>query len=414
MSKQGKMGFGSRLMIGLQVALAGVLALAALVMLNWLAGRPGMRVRIDMTAKERNSLDGVSKLVLDSLREPVRIDVFFRPERKPLDQVVADAQARTMRLLILMEAASAGQVEVQVNDLSDRVATQERLQELRIRGLENCVVVSQGQAREVVSLYEDLATFQMGNPDPEAYRPPSLVDYQGERALIEGILKVTRGEKPKVVFVQGHGEPDLIGESEGELGRLHATLRDDGLALEVWNPLEDGDLPEDAVAVAVVGPTAPLGEELIDELEAYGLAGGRLLLAPPMNVEDLKRSGMGKLCARFGIEVGEGTVMQVHSVGGRPHFGKECMLFDALPQRMVRHPILTPIRNSGQSFKLSRMHPLRVARQMAASQSQSLPLVSTDPQRSWLDDPYPLDFQFMEGLEDFRAFDVMVLSLIHI
>ena len=409
MSRHGKVGRGSRLFITLQVLLAGVLALAVLLMVNWLAGRPGMRVRIDMTAKERNSLDEVSRLVLDSLREPVQMDVFFRPERKPLDVVVADAQARTLRLLVLMESAAAGRIEVRINDLSDRVATQERLEQLRIRGLANCVIVSQGRSREVVGLDSHLATFELGNPNPEAYRPPSLADYRGERALIEGILKVTRGERPKVLFLDGHGEPDMIGETEEELGRLHATLRDDGLELERWNPLEDGEIPADTVAIAVVGPTAPLGEELIDDLEAFALEGGRLLLAPPANVTDLKRSGITTLCDRFGVEVGEGTVMQIHinPETKRLGFGQECQWYDALPQRMVRHPILDAIQGTGQSFKLVRMHPVRVVRQIGASQARSVPLLSTDPQLSWLDDPYPLNFQWEEALEDRRAFDVM-------
>ncbi len=405
----GRVGRGSRLVIGTQVLVAGALALAALIMVNWLAGRPGVRMRLDLTAKARNSLDPASELVLDSLQEPVSIDVFFRRERQPLTDLVAEVQGRTMKLLILMEAESAGQVEVRVNDMTDRVATQERLRELRIRGLENCLIVSRGNAREVVSMYGDLAEFDLGNPAPDSFKPPSVLAYSGERAIVAALLKVTRGERPRVLFLEGHGEPAMMGESEDSLGRLHATLRDDGLTLETWNRLEDGPLPEDATAIAIVGPTQPLGEELIDELEAYARAGGRLMIAPPANVEDLKRCGLMELSMRFGIELGEGTVMQVYvnPDTGRPQFGQYCQQYDAQPQLMRRHPVLDAIRNTNSSFKMVRMHPVRVASQITKGQGLSMPLVETPPNSSWLDDPYPLNYQWDEGLESFRSFDVM-------
>ncbi|MGK0220740.1 MAG: hypothetical protein ACI9HE_004252, partial [Planctomycetota bacterium] len=130
--------------IGLQVLIAGVLALAAVVMVNWLAGRPGVRTRVDFTHTGRNSLDVATQLVLESLREPVEVDIFFRAARAPMTERVYEVQMRTKKLLALSESLSAGLVQVRENDLMDRLAVQERMQQLHIRGLENCLVVSQG------------------------------------------------------------------------------------------------------------------------------------------------------------------------------------------------------------------------------------------------------------------------------
>ena len=75
--------------IGSRVVLGGLLALAVVVLVNWLAGRPGMRLRVDLTSAGSSSLDPATDRVLKALPGPVTVDVFFRPEAAPLDQVAA-------------------------------------------------------------------------------------------------------------------------------------------------------------------------------------------------------------------------------------------------------------------------------------------------------------------------------------
>lgn len=395
--------------IGLQVLMGGVLALAAVVMVNWLAGRPGVRQRVDFTSTGRNSLDLATRLVLESLREPVEVDIFFRPAHQPMTAKVYEVQSRTKKLLALSEALSAGQLQVRENDLMDRLAVQERLQQLHIRGLENCLVVSQGSARAVVRLWGDLADFDLGNPDPNNFRPPSILSFNAERELVEAILKVTRGERPKVLFLTGHGEIPLMDSEEESLGKLHAALRDDGLGVETWNRLEDGEFPEDTALIAVVGPTDPLADELLDELEAFARGGGRLLIAPSGVAEELKQSGLQKLADRFGVDIGEGTVMQawLDPTTGRMFGGPRALGFKVRYAQMRRHPILDAMRSAERTFSVFHSHPVGVARQISGGQGLSTPLVASDPNLSWLDDPYPPNYEH-DTSEDARSFDLLV------
>jgi hypothetical protein len=56
------------------------LALAAVLLLNYFAGLPGIRSRIrwDMTLDSRNTLSASTEGVLRNLQDKVEIDVFFR------------------------------------------------------------------------------------------------------------------------------------------------------------------------------------------------------------------------------------------------------------------------------------------------------------------------------------------------
>ena len=89
----------ARASIGSRVVVGGLLALAVVVLVNWLAGRPGIRLRVDLTSAGTASLDPATERVLAALPGPVTVDVFFRPEAPPLDQVAAAVQGRTLDLL---------------------------------------------------------------------------------------------------------------------------------------------------------------------------------------------------------------------------------------------------------------------------------------------------------------------------
>ncbi|HRV80179.1 MAG TPA: Gldg family protein, partial [Planctomycetota bacterium] len=271
LGKPRQSGRGTRWWIALQVALSVGLAVVAVQLINYLVARPGIRVRFDTTAKETNSLDPAMTRVLEQLPEDenVTVDIFFRPVHPPLARLVSQVQDRTSQLLERMALVSAGRLRIRRNDMADFTAVQQRLLDLRLRGLENCVVVSKGEQREVVRLIDGLATFDPGNPNPDAYRPPAIRSFDAEINLLKGILSVTRGERPHVYFTTGHGEADPFEEGAETAGVLETALREDGFVIHTWNPAEDGDLPEDAFVVAVVGPIDPLGEATQNRLTRF-------------------------------------------------------------------------------------------------------------------------------------------------
>ncbi|MCA9002999.1 MAG: Gldg family protein, partial [Planctomycetes bacterium] len=233
-----KSGGLSRLVIGSQVVLSVVLALVAVLLINFISGRPGLRLRWDMTAKEVNSLDESTQRVLESLPQDVVVDVFFRGEVRPMTEVVAQVQARTNKLLERMRAVAPDRFSIHRNDFRDTTATTQRTTMLRLRGLENCVVVHSEGKVEVVRLFGELAKFDLGNPNKESYRPPSIRSFDGEIAILKAILTVTHGARPKLVFTSGHGELDPYGDGPESLGALESLLREDGFVIDTWNPRE--------------------------------------------------------------------------------------------------------------------------------------------------------------------------------
>ena len=405
-------GGGTRFWIGSQVLLSAALALAAVLLINYLVARPGIRLRFDTTAKNVNSLDPSTERVLENLPDDVTVDLFFRAVNPPLGDLVRQVQMRTLGLLQIMEAESAERLRVRKNDMTDVALIQQRMRDLKLRGLENAAVVSSGDQVEVVRLVGGLATFALGNPNPDNYRPPAIRSFDAEINLQKAILSVTRGQRPKIHFLAGHGEADPFENGQETAGLLETTLREDGFVTHTWNPIEDGDLPEDAFVLAIIGPTDAIAEATQNRIERFVRAGGRLLIAPHPDARAMQTSGLDLFVQRFGLEITEGTVLEPHpdpAGTGALVTSERSALFPIHPNHMKRHEIMEPFIAAGRSFVAPYTHAVRVVKQPKGTAGLSMPLFSSNPRVSWLDS-YPLNFRHDAEIEVLQAYDLAAVS----
>jgi len=415
-------GWVTRLRIAALVLVNVLLAIGAAVALTWLAGRPGLRQRFDLTAAGENTLDESTRAVLDELPagEPIRIDVFFRPLDRPLTQIGARAQARMFDLLLLARDYRADRIVLTAYDTGGAATggskVEARMRELGLRGLENggVVAVSRGGRKELVRLVGDIAEIDLGNPDerPGQYVPPRLVRFRGEEGLLVAVLKVTQGESPQAYFSWGHGERDLYGDEPFELGRLERALRDDGFVVARWVPDEDGPVPDDCAVLAIVGPEEPFRPAELDWVREYVDSGGSLIAVPGHTLEQ----GVGsvtELLAGYGIRVVKGIICRPEvAPGGSLVFGvPECSALSVRAANMARsHPITEPLRrgdrrvlvNLTRSFERGRKPAGGVLLDiLSANESTWRDLPDDDGTYRWNPDP---------GLEQTGPFSIAMTS----
>ncbi len=406
-----KSGGLSRVLISLQVLASVLLALVAVLLLNHWSGRPGIRFRKDMTAKEINSLDASTQNVLENLPTNVTVDVFFRGAQRPMTELVGQVQSRTLRLLERMKALAPDRFSIRNNDLRDVDAIKERMTKLRLRGLENCVVLQSEDKVEVVRLMGGLASFDLGNPNPKAYRPPALRSFNGEINVLKAILTVTRGSRPKLIFTEGHGELDPYADGPDQLGALESVLRGDGFVVDTWNPSEQAEIPEGTQVIAIVGPSDDLGEATQRTIRQFVDGGGRLLIAPSADAKELKSSRLAEWAESFGVEITRGTVLEpfLDPLTGDLLMGPRSNSFEILASNMKRHPIMEPFLDFNRTFQVSRMHGVRVVSQPETGSGMSMPLFSSRSQRSWLD-TVPRDHIHNPEVESIRGYDLAVAT----
>ena len=100
-----------------------------------------------------------------------------------------------------------------------------------------------------------------------------------EESLTNALVKVLRTSEKRIYFTSGHGEADVKdANTEGGYARIAKKLEDEGLKSGTVNLLGEA-LPEDAAAVAIVGPRKPFMEPEVEAISKYLDKGGRLFVA---------------------------------------------------------------------------------------------------------------------------------------
>lgn len=135
----------------------------------------------------------------------------------------------------------------------------------------------------------------------------------GESELTNAILKLTRQERKKVVFVVGHNERPIEGDgADAAEGYAFAreALANENYQVETLLLASAGDVPEDADVAILAGPTRPLLEVEHAALRRYVERGGSLLIM----IDPRAKTDLYPALAEWGVEVGEDVVVDL--VGG--------------------------------------------------------------------------------------------------
>ncbi len=108
-----------------------------------------------------------------------------------------------------------------------------------------------------------------------------------EKDVSTALVKLERPEKV-LYFTTGHGERSLDGSGPQDYGTIKQNLTTDNFTITPLNLLTQRAVPDDAAAVVIAGPTAPLLQEELDALKAYVDGGGKLIvLMGPNSKTDL-------------------------------------------------------------------------------------------------------------------------------
>jgi DNA-binding beta-propeller fold protein YncE len=102
--------------------------------------------------------------------------------------------------------------------------------------------------------------------------------FLGERELTSALTRVLLGGRRTVYVTTGHGERDIEGFEDTGFSQIARELQNVNFTLTPLNLLEEGEVPADADAVFVLGPTAQFTSAEIEALDAYTQDGGALMV----------------------------------------------------------------------------------------------------------------------------------------
>jgi hypothetical protein len=256
------------------VGMAAVLVSA--LALGWVADARDAKVDLSYFRAARPS--NATRAIVRGLTEPVTLTLFF-PAGNDVGAAVAD-YARDL-------AGENPRLEVRQYDQAVDLA---RARELGVSA-NGSVVVSRGARKEIY----------VPGLDVEQARG----ELRAMDAEISKRLAAVARARQVLYFTNGHGErveqnPDVL-DARGTVRIFRDLLRSQNVELRPLGPAEGlaTEVPKDAGAVLVLGPTAPLLQEEVQALTRYVRGGGRLLVALDPEVGEAFDALLQPLGVRF-------------------------------------------------------------------------------------------------------------------
>lgn len=155
-----------------------------------------------------------------------------------------------------------------------------------------------------------------------------------EENISNAIIKVTRGTRKTVCFIEGHGEPDVDDAQNAHgLASVKKTLENENYGVIKVLLASMASVPNDCSVVIVAGPQKPYQDSEVKALGAFLDGGGRaFLMLPPREGAEFE-----PLFAKWGVKLGNNVVVdQVVRLFQGPALGLQPLVNTYAPHEITR------------------------------------------------------------------------------
>lgn len=248
----------------LQKYLFIALLLAAAGLLAWFSNQHSMQ--FDWTTNQRNTLSRSSIELLQTLHQPVNVNVYVQ------------------------------------DDDTVRTAVEEILQRYRRfktdfnYRLVNPDIDIESARQDEISQYGQVVIRYNGRKE--------AVTSLSENAISGALLRLSRSGDDRLVFLSGHGERSPAGDDNFSYAKLVHELDARGMKIETLNLLQSG-IPDNTTVLVIAAPEHDIGPGELEHITRYIDSGGNLLwLMDPGPMH-----GLDDLANRLGIRFLDGIVV---------------------------------------------------------------------------------------------------------
>ena len=261
------------------LATVSVLAfLAVIVAINYLSARQNKRW--DLTANKQNSLSEQTIKVLKGLDAPAKFTVF-------------DKQTDLERFRGRLDAYGYESKQVSVDYIDP-------------------------DTKPIVAKEFDVQQYGTVVIDYKGRRERVTTD--SEQDLTNGLIKAVSGKERSVYFVQGHGEKDPARTERDGYSAVADALKRDNYKVDKLVLAQQKDVPADATAVIIAGPTSDLLPAELEALKRYLSKAGKLmvLIDPAITSNGPGLPNIEALLKEWAVQLGNNVVVDISGATNEP------------------------------------------------------------------------------------------------
>jgi ABC-type uncharacterized transport system involved in gliding motility auxiliary subunit len=126
-----------------------------------------------------------------------------------------------------------------------------------------------------------------------------------EAELTGAIIRVSKDDKKRIVFLEGHGERGTADQDKGGLSLVKAALEKQGYEVGTLTLLQESAVPANTAVLVLAGPRRAVTREEQDRISRYVADGGRLLAM----IDPGSQADLDGLLASWGMKTGKGVLV---------------------------------------------------------------------------------------------------------
>lgn len=381
--------------------ITGFLVLAILILVNVLAAR--FSVRVDFSEDRQYTLSQSTKEIIESLEQPVTIKAYFSDNLPPQ---LLQARKQFKHLLVEYAALSGGKLVFEFTDPASDEALEKLIVAQGVRPL--MIEVREKDQKKQQRAY--LAAVVEYNNEHEAIpviQPGGAMEY----ALSKAIKKISGAHKPKIAFLQGHGEPTL-----NELSQSLAELEVSYTPEHYYIAGGTVPGPERFPAMVWLRPTDSISVSDFEFMDAYLAKGGRLLVgfnlvegnfSSMLAIEN--KTGMKEWLAAKGVGVEPNLVIDDRCGTVSVQQNKGAMAFAS----NVAFPFLPMLQGEKKNIVTGGLESIMFEfpseiKDLTDASMTFTPVLKTSAKSGTLPAPQPLDVNRQWGDADFKRSEIIV------
>jgi len=347
-----------RILSNLNLVAGVLLALVLVQLANFIALNNSQRW--DWSGRQYYALSEKTANLLAELEHSVEVTVFFQEEHKLYSDV---------ENLLEEYQYQSRNIHVEWVDPARDLAQTEKL--AKKYGLtEAQVVVFDIAGKSKVVREADLADYQM----VKKRRKPVLSAFKGEQAFSSAIQGLVQGETPVVYFLVGHAERRVTDFDQiTGYSTIGTLLFRDNLEVKELMLTAEKQIPEDAAALIIAGPSKAMSDTEAEMIEDYLNRSGLVMVL----LDALKETGLETMLRRWGVALRNDFVIDPeNTLKGS----------DVYIRTYYEHPITLRMGDAGARFHLPRSVEPVVLMDKQAAEAEDRPTVvqlAMTSEKSW-------------------------------
>lgn len=172
----------------------------------------------------------------------------------------------------------------------------EMIQKYQLQDGYYALILKSGDSEKVIDPNTEFVTYD--------YTTYEQIDTT-EQSLTNSILALTEENKPKVYFVEGHGE-----FSTSELGILTTYLANEAFEVETLNISTTGSIPEDCDILAIMSPSTDFLENEVTAVKDYINKGGEIYFSMDPVSAEATFPNLQQILDEYGVSVENGYIIE--------------------------------------------------------------------------------------------------------